>query len=247
MIDNFIAGVKERIKSLSPVTEHIRFPVPEEISPEPSVGCDVKISTGRGGKIYTGEGLKTIGPIVKITADGECTVIIGKNVTLNRCVIQAGGNGCFISIGDNCHLSGLTIVAKRDNSVVIIGEGTTWESGAALNGHGKVIYIGNDCMISNGVMIRTSDGHGIFDASTKECINQPSDVLIGDHVWLGNSSRVNKGSTIHSGSVIGQGSIVSKVVDGNCIYAGIPAKKIKENIVWSRSDSYEKIPEEYRI
>lgn len=96
-------------------------------------------------------------------------------------------------------------------------------------------------------MIRTSDGHGIFDASTKECINQPSDVLIGDHVWLGNSSRVNKGSTIHSGSVIGQGSIVSKVVDGNCIYAGIPAKKIKENIVWSRSDSYEKIPEEYRI
>lgn len=247
MIDNFIAGIKERIKSLSSVPEHIRFPVPEEITPEPVAGCEVNISTGRGGKIYTGEGLKTLGPSVKITADGECIILIGKNVTLKRCVIQAGGDGCLISIGDNCQLSGLTIVAKRNNSVVVIGEGTTWESGAALNGHSKVITIGNDCMISNGVMVRTSDGHGIFDATTKEYINKPSDVFIGDHVWLGNSSRVNKGSTIHSGSVIGQGSIVSKVVDANCIYAGIPAKKIKENIVWSRSDSYEKIPEEYRI
>ena len=131
--------------------------------------------------------------------------------------------------------------------MIYIGANTTWESGSAQNGHGKIISIGSDCMFSNGVVLRTSDGHGIFSADTKELLNPHDDVFIGHHVWLGNAVRVNKGSVIGSGSVLGQTSVVSGEVDGHCIYAGIPARKIKERIVWSRSDTYEQIPNEYRI
>lgn len=248
MIDNIISNVKNRITCLNNLSDDLHIPEPKENTPKQTDGCDLTIATGRGGKIYIGENLNALGPKVKITAEGKrCTIIIGDNVTLKQCTIQATGEDCFISIGDNCKLSGLTIIAKRNESVIVVGKDSSWESGAALNEYGNVIVIGNDCMFSNSVMIRTSDGHGIFDASSKELINKPSDVFIGEHVWLGNSARVNKGSIINSGSVIGQGSVVSKVVDSNCIYAGVPAKKIKENIVWSRTYSYDTIPEEFRI
>ena len=108
-----------------------------------------------------------------------------------------------------------------------------------------MIALGNDCMISNTVVIRTFDGHGIFDASTKERINHSEDVFLGHHVWLGNSARVNKGARVGSGTILGQCAIASGVLDGNCIYAGAPARKIREGVVWSRTGAYEDIPAAY--
>jgi len=58
--------------------------------------------------------------------------------------------------------------------------------------------------------------------------------MIGNHVWLGADVKVLKGAIINDGAIIGTGSLVSGTVDANCIYAGIPAKKVKEHVSWRR-------------
>lgn len=42
-------------------------------------------------------------------------------------------------------------------------------------------------------------------------------------------------------SVIGRGAIVTKDVDSNCVYAGVPARKVKSGITWDNfmNSSYE--------
>ena len=51
---------------------------------------------------------------------------------------------------------------------------------------------------------------------------------IGDDVWIGLGSIVLSGVKIGEGSVIAAGSVVTRDVDQYAIYAGNPAKKIRE-------------------
>ena len=51
---------------------------------------------------------------------------------------------------------------------------------------------------------------------------------IGDDVWIGLGSIVLSGVRIGAGSVIAAGSVVTRDVDEYAIYAGNPAKKIRE-------------------
>jgi len=52
--------------------------------------------------------------------------------------------------------------------------------------------------------------------------------VIEDDVWIGYGTIVMSGVTIGRGSIIAAGSIVTKNVDPYSIYAGAPAKKIKD-------------------
>lgn len=90
-------------------------------------------------------------------------------------------------------------------------------------------------MLSSNIQIRNGDSHTILDLNSQQRINNGKNISIGDHVWLGEGVKILKGAQIKSNSIIGTGSILSNlVVEKNCIYAGIPAKKIKENITWER-------------
>ena len=107
------------------------------------------------------------------------------------------------------------------------------------------VEIGNDCMFASNIIIRPSDGHTIADKKTGEVLNKGKDIIIKDNVWLALSITVLKGVTIETGSVIGTGSIVTKSCsDPNSIYVGVPARKIKSDIIWDRNaipDYLEKI------
>ena len=92
----------------------------------------------------------------------------------------------------------------------------------------KEITIGNNVAISENVSIWDSDAHELQD-SLRDNV-QP--IKIGNHVWIGMNSIILKGVEIGDGAVIAAGSIVNKNVEENCLYGGIPAKKIKENISW---------------
>lgn len=52
-------------------------------------------------------------------------------------------------------------------------------------------------------------------------------VIIEDDVWIGYGAIVLSGIKISQGSIIAAGSLVTKDVDAFSIYAGSPAKKIK--------------------
>lgn len=94
----------------------------------------------------------------------------------------------------------------------------------------KNIIVGNECLLSFNVYLYTCDPHLIYDFSGNR-INQSKDILVGDHVWIGQNSLVLKGSELGSGAIVGGNSVISSgEKKSNCIYAGNPAKKVKTDV-----------------
>lgn len=168
------------------------------------------------------------------------SVFIGKDTTARDINIKIKGKNSFVLIGDGCRLGKLTLSLPKDNCLIVIGSNSSFESGVCIC-DGEAIMVGKGAMISNGVLIRTSDGHGIFDLSTGDLLNPPLPIYIDKYVWLGNASRINKGVEIANHTVLGGASVASGSLSANCIYAGIPARKVKSNVAWSRTYSYDDI------
>ena len=53
-------------------------------------------------------------------------------------------------------------------------------------------------------------------------------IIIHDEVWIGANVTILPGVTIGKCTVIGAGSVVSKNLDAFSVYAGVPAKKIRD-------------------
>ena len=56
-------------------------------------------------------------------------------------------------------------------------------------------------------------------------------MLIEDDVFIGEGVRILKGVKIGEGSVLGSGLVVTRDVEPHCVYAGVPARKIKTLLV----------------
>lgn len=91
------------------------------------------------------------------------------------------------------------------------------------------ITIGKECTIGRDVIIRDYDGHTIEEPDFEIA----KSITIGNHVWIGNRAMILKGVTIGDGAIIAAGAIVTKDVPSSCIVAGIPARVIKKNVLWS--------------
>ena len=88
-------------------------------------------------------------------------------------------------------------------------------------------------MLSSGIFITTTDSHSILD-SEKKRINYGANVTIKNHVWIARNVQILKGVIIEEGAIIGAGSVVSKNLERNSLYVGVPARKIKGDISWLR-------------
>lgn len=100
--------------------------------------------------------------------------------------------------------------------------------------NGSRIEIGEDCMLSSGIRIATSDSHSVIDLLTQKRINTAGNIIIGNHVWIGANSAINKGVTIGDNSILGGHSVLTKSIPQNVIAAGIPAIVVKSGITWNR-------------
>ena len=139
---------------------------------------------------------------------------------------------------------------------------------------GKYSYIGNDCFMGNveiGAFCSIADrvciggaGHPIERVSSSPVFHEGTNVIgqnfqffpyehtpmttIENDVWIGIGSIIKAGVTICNGAVIGAGSVVTHDVPAYEIWAGNPARKIRnrfdketgERIVrtewWNKSD-----------
>ena len=90
------------------------------------------------------------------------------------------------------------------------------------------IEIGDDVAISDNVSIRDSDNHEIMTEGFQKSLP----IKIGNHVWIGMNVTILKGVTIGDGAVIAAGAVVNKNIPARCLAAGVPARVIKENVVW---------------
>ena len=53
-------------------------------------------------------------------------------------------------------------------------------------------------------------------------------IFVEDDVWIGSGAVILSGVRLRKGSIIGAGAVVTKNTDKFSIYAGVPAKKIRE-------------------
>ncbi|NLZ55306.1 MAG: acyltransferase [Clostridiaceae bacterium] len=91
------------------------------------------------------------------------------------------------------------------------------------------VYIGDDVSIAHGCTI--FPGNHRFDSpeiAIKEQGVEPGFVRIENNVWLGAKVSVLNNVTVATGCVLAAGAVVNKDTLPDGIYAGVPAKRVKE-------------------
>lgn len=159
----------------------------------------------------------------------------GSEVVRSR--LEIVGNDNVVYLGGHSRLRGSDIRLTGDGCLFFFGALSTTGTLLCIARAGASVVIGEDCMFSTGVEIETSDHHGIYDAASGVRLNNDADVLIGNHVWVGRGTAITKGATVGSNTVLGQRSIVTGKLEEGCVYAGIPARKLREGIQWSRASA----------
>ncbi len=189
-----------------------------------------------GGRELTEDDKQLLDKAGKITIEGNNNVVELADITNLNCDIWVQGNNNRISIGKCKGLTKIHVSMHQnwDNRELIINDFRYFLNvGFSVIGNNRKIHVGKDCMFSSGINVWTTDFHPIYDLETNKRVNEEQDIIIGDHVWLGQEIFISKGSIIPSGCVVGAKSFVNKAfTKENTIIAGIPAKVVKENIRW---------------
>lgn len=152
----------------------------------------------------------TVSPDARIYPSIRGTKIsIGAHTAIHEfVVIKAVGGTGDIRIGSHCQLN----------------PGTVLYSGSGIT-------IGNDVLIAPGCVISPAN-HEYRDPLTpirmQRFMPSKGGVVIEDDVWIGAHCTLLDGTHIGKGSIIAAGSVVNGKVEGYSIYAGAPAKKIRE-------------------
>ena len=139
-------------------------------------------------------------------------VIIDGGVGANDLTIYCADENCLVHVKEDTQISGKTELAVME---------------------GTKIEVGRDCLFSANITLRAGDSHSVIDAESGARINKSKDIVIGDHVWIGNTVIVTKGTVIGDNSVVATGSVVAgKTFPANSAIGGNPAKVIKEGVNW---------------
>lgn len=141
---------------------------------------------------------------------GTSQITLGNNIRIDDfCVLSAGVGG--IAVGDHVHIAVYS----------------------SLIGAGR-ITLSDFCNISSRVAIYSSNDD--YSGATLTNPTLPSeytgvthaDVFLGKHVIVGSGSVILPGVTLEEGVAVGALSLVHKRCEGFGIYAGNPARRVKE-------------------
>lgn len=160
-------------------------------------------------------------------------VEIGSNCRLLDCTFFIKGNNNHIVIEEDCMLDNVSFWISDDNNFIKLGRSITIGKRcefAALEG--CQIVVGDNCLFSHDIRLRTSDSHSIIDVSGKR-INPAKDISIGKHCWIGMQSLFLKGACVGDDCIVGARSMVSHEFGSNMVIAGQPARILKEDVNWN--------------
>ncbi|MEO5563424.1 MAG: gamma carbonic anhydrase family protein [Chitinophagaceae bacterium] len=131
------------------------------------------------------------------------------------------GAGCFIApnatvvgdviMGDNCSVWFNTVI-RGDVNFIRLGNKVNVQDGACIH----CTYLKCGTTIGNNVSI----GH---NAIVHGC-------TVHDNVLIGMGAIIMDKAIVHSNTIIAAGAVIleNMICDPGCIYAGVPAKKVKD-------------------
>ena len=196
--------------------------------------------------------------VIKIQDKGSFNVVtVNKmNHQSDNSSVQILGNNNTVYIESRCSFKDFRLIVRGDNNHITIKRGV-WFLGGAISIasfstlevgerssfgprlefviESAKVSIGDDCMAAAGLTIRTTDTHGIYNLEDGQLINRPKDVMIGDYVWFGKDATVLKGASIGACNIIAMESMFTKKSESFELWGGRPAKKIRDNVMWSKS------------
>ena len=131
------------------------------------------------------------------------------------------GENCFIA--DNATLTG----------DVVIGDDCSIWFNAVVRGDVHYIRIGDNVNIQDGVIIHCTYRKAPVNIGNNVSIAHGAIIhgcTIHDNVLIGMGAIIMDGAVIQNNSVVAAGALISKdtIVETGSVYAGVPAKKIKE-------------------
>jgi acetyltransferase-like isoleucine patch superfamily enzyme len=113
-----------------------------------------------------------------------------------------------------------------------IGRNLMIKANSSIVCHKKISF-GDDVLVSWDTLFMDIDHHTIYNLDLPERqINQPSEIVIGNHVWIGCRCLILKGSTIADNCVVAAGAVIAGHNDRkNCVLRG-DHMIIREGINW---------------
>ena len=182
---------------------------------------------------------------LRIANTEKNTIKIAQNCIFRNTALNITNNSSFVIIDENCVFYNMNLDI---NAGVIqqleIGKNTTFFGGRIVLRDNSQIKIGENCLFAAGLSMWATDGHTIFDLTTKEVLNKtPEQLTIGNHCWIGGDVHILKNGCLADETVVGISSVVTKAfTQTNTVIGGFPAKVLKTNIGWSRDTilNYEK-------
>ena len=167
--------------------------------------------------------------------------------------ININGNNNIVEIAEDCLLTNTIISISSNNNKVIIDKKARFMGPCRIRMFGNAtlhigenagirgvefvldnadISVGKLCMFSYDIIVRNTDSHRVIQLSDDVIVNKPKDILLGNHVWIGQGATLLKGIQIGDNSIIAAKSVVTKDCPCNAITAGNPAKIVKTGITW---------------
>ncbi|HET6224881.1 MAG TPA: acyltransferase [Bacteroidia bacterium] len=141
--------------------------------------------------------------VVEIRYGGEISIDAYTELLDGVLVLSYGGK---IKIGKKCSINAYTIVYGHGGVTI-----------------GDAVLIAGHCMI-----IPNNHNYKDKHVAIRDQGSTSKGIVIENDVWIGHGCSILDGVTIGKGAVIAAGSVVNRSVEPYTIYAGVPAKKIKD-------------------
>lgn len=109
---------------------------------------------------------------------------------------------------------------------VLIGEGSLINHRCYFDSRDR-IEIGPRCSLAMEVMIATST-HEIGAGAVRTGPYRSAPVTIGEGSWIGARAVILPGVTLGPGCVVGAGAVVARDLEPDGVYAGSPARRIRD-------------------
>lgn len=109
---------------------------------------------------------------------------------------------------------------------LVVGEGTFINRGVTWDGH-ATLTVGARCAIGHEVLF-LGGTHEIGGSASRAGRRVDLPIVVGEGTWIGARATVLPGVTIGPGCIIGAGAVVTQDCEANGMYAGVPARRVRD-------------------